>query len=148
MMHKAYTVVIGNALPKFNKYRFPKLDAYWEVDNILPENHSEFPPVSIFPRNISHKFSIVECAGRVGIWPFFNSVLESACLDIKRVAIGITKEDANMVSDALKVYVNSVPLYSEYDQNTYDENLAVLQWLEWWMQWAVKNCETPAIQAY
>ena len=34
----------------------------------------------------------------------------------------------------------------EIDLGKYDPMLARLLWLEWWIGWALKNCETPAIQ--
>lgn len=27
----------------------------------------------------------------------------------------------------------------------YDEDLSVLEWMEWWMEWALKRCERPII---
>jgi hypothetical protein len=27
----------------------------------------------------------------------------------------------------------------------YDGNLARLRWLEWWVDWALKNCKLPAV---
>lgn len=32
------------------------------------------------------------------------------------------------------------------DEGKYDHQLARLIWLEWWVAWALENCETPAIQ--
>jgi hypothetical protein len=36
--------------------------------------------------------------------------------------------------------------YSSPDQGKYDGTLARLIWLEFWMRWALENCETPGIQ--
>jgi hypothetical protein len=30
----------------------------------------------------------------------------------------------------------------------YDYMLARLIWLDWWMRWALENCETPAIENF
>lgn len=32
------------------------------------------------------------------------------------------------------------------DEGKYDHHLARLIWLEWWMRWALANCETPAFE--
>jgi hypothetical protein len=32
------------------------------------------------------------------------------------------------------------------DQGRYDHTLARLLWVEWWMRWALQNCETPAFE--
>jgi hypothetical protein len=36
--------------------------------------------------------------------------------------------------------------YESPDEGKYDPHLARLMWLEWWMDWALANCETPAIE--
>lgn len=35
--------------------------------------------------------------------------------------------------------------WNEPEPTTHDATLARLLWLEWWMDWALKNCERPAI---
>lgn len=32
------------------------------------------------------------------------------------------------------------------DEGRYDHTLARLMWAEWWIQWALDNCETPAFE--
>ena len=61
-------------------------------------------------------------------------------------------KDADFVTKKLNQYKEKaiLPAGFEDDWNyegppRYDYHLARLIWLEYWMQWAVKNCDTPAI---
>lgn len=38
--------------------------------------------------------------------------------------------------------------WEKVDEGKYDACLARLLWLEWWMDWALVNCENPAIYNY
>jgi hypothetical protein len=134
---KRYTIVIGNAVPKFNKYSFPRLDAYWEVENFTIEN------TPIYPIEVSRNFCFLSFAREVGLAKFFDCMFGSNSMTVKFVAMGIRKEDADLFTIILNDYLDS-----GYMINITSENFKILRWLEEWMQWAVKNCETPAIQVY
>lgn len=65
-------------------------------------------------------------------------------------------EHALVINQALKqwreAHPNTEPGFEKFDYRTgessnygYDANLARLIWLDWWVKWALKNCENPAI---
>lgn len=68
-------------------------------------------------------------------------------------------DHALVVDQALKRYrethPHAVPGFEDIDLNTreytnhgYDPMLARLVWLDWWIKWALKNCENPAIRNF
>jgi hypothetical protein len=62
----------------------------------------------------------------------------------------VTKEDVDAVFNALQLYKNTATLPPGWsdDEKTYDYDLARLIWFEFWMRWAVENCETPSFENY
>lgn len=64
----------------------------------------------------------------------------------------ITQADVDLVKDALDKYQAKAILPPGFEKpdhvgpDNYDYHLARLIWLEFWMRWAVDNCEFPAIQ--
>lgn len=150
-----YTFTVGNAVPTSSKEDFPDLVASWEVDDV------QLPGAPVFPgddmtgnsNSRSPSYSVwPDFCRAVGLHEFFYDSMghlragHPGC-------VGITQEDADLVSRALESYraASNLPPGFETDWDydgppNYDYHLARLIWLEWWMQWAVKNCETPAIQ--
>ena len=60
--------------------------------------------------------------------------------------IMLLQDHYHMISDALAVYQRNAKRPPGYDAfGNYDYNLARLMWLEYWVNWALENCETPAI---
>lgn len=58
----------------------------------------------------------------------------------------ITQEHYQTVANALEEYQKHAKRPPGYDDfGNYDYDKARLIWLEYWMKWALKNCETPAI---
>lgn len=73
----------------------------------------------------------------------------------------LTEDDAKYLTEKLEVYklgailppgFAGFPVYDPLaddhvspDEGKYDHQLARLMWLEFWVNWAVKNCENPAI---
>jgi len=69
--------------------------------------------------------------------------------------MGITKDFADELMLALEMYKAKATLppgfEAEWDYDgppNYDYSLARLIWLQWWVNWAITNCETPAISNY
>lgn len=66
----------------------------------------------------------------------------------------INRHDADFVSAALFAYhakhTNATPGFNDWNGNgdatNEDANMARLIWLEYWMRWAVENCERPIVQ--
>lgn len=146
-----YTIVIGNAIPVFNKDKFPVLEAYWEIDNSYYDGYLPFPC-----KKVPRYFSFGGFAKDVGLSSMFNFILTSALYNTsynRKCAVGIRKEDADYVTECLdnfkkfpEIYKKSNGcLYKWRDENNYYYNLEVLIWLEHQMQFAVKNFDTPAM---
>lgn len=68
-------------------------------------------------------------------------------------------EHALVIDQALKrwkeAHPNTEPGFEKFDFMTgessnygYDATLARLIWLDWWVKWALKNCENPAIRNF
>ena len=150
-----YTFTIGNASPSHNKEYFPELYASWEVapaksddapifpgDEMTGNGNSRSPSYSVW-------FDFCCVTGIRGIFYDNHDRLHAS----HPGCIGITKEAADFVTSALAEYKSKATLPPGFEDDfmhkgpaNYDYHLARLMWLEYWMQWAVKNCETPAIQ--
>jgi hypothetical protein len=168
-----YTIKIGNAKPSFDESDFPYLMANWEVEDC------ELPDAPNFPNDINNNknerwpsYSVWDdFTKKTGLYKFFYGKykrvdgIEIESDGLFEAAghpgcIGITKENADFVTEALDKYKAQATLppgFEVYDEHfhdcekegcklNYDCHLARLIWLEWWMQWAVKNCEIPAIE--
>ena len=150
-----YTFTIGNAEPEFSKEYFPELYATWVVSSISMENAPSFPnDVSNNKNSRSPSYiTWADFCRSTDIWSIFFD--ERGRLHAGHPGcIGITKEQVDFVSKKLSNYrTNSKlpPGFERFDGDyidgprNYDYHLARLIWLEWWMRWAVENCETPAI---
>lgn len=155
-----YTIKIGNAVPFHSKEHFPTLSAGWEVEKIfLPDapiflndpaenSNTRWPSYIVW-----HDFCIA-----TGLYDLFY--YQGNLRARHPGCIGIIQEDVNFVTAALTKYKAKATLPPGFEDEkfyfeepfegppNYDYHLARLMWLEWWMQWAFKNCETPAIQNY
>ncbi len=58
----------------------------------------------------------------------------------------LTAEDLASVTDARKRWEEAHPGAEPGWGEGQDYNLATMIWYEWWMKWALENCECPAIQ--
>ena len=149
-----YTFTIGNAVPKHSKEDFPDLYAHWDVEHLSLDDAPCFPNDPTKNGNVrSPSYSVWDQFCRnTGLYDLFY--YGSGNLRAGHPGtIGITKEDADTVSAALAKYKLSATLPPGFEADwfykgpaNYDYDLARLIWLDWWMRWAVENCETPAIQ--
>lgn len=149
-----YTFTIGNAVPKHSKEYFPDLESYWDIEGVRLDEAPSFPnDVSNNGNMRSPSYSVWSNFCRnTGIYDLFYN--ENGNLHAGHPGcIGITKEDVDIVSAALAKYKLTATLPPGFEEgwnytgpDNYDYDLARLIWLEWWMRWAVENCETPAIQ--
>lgn len=148
-----YTFTIGNATPRFDKTDFPHLIAEWGVEGVARDDAPVFENDQMTSNTSSRSPSYsawADFARTVGLYSFFFD--ERGHLHAGHPGcIGITKEDADLVTATLAQYrtkAKSPPGFEDwgYDgPDRVDAHLARLIWLEWWMRWAVENCETPAI---
>jgi hypothetical protein len=151
-----YTFTVGNAVPEFSKEYYPDLEARWVVQAASSAQAPVFPNDEL-TRNTNERspsYSVwSDFCRKTGLYEFFYE--ESGHLKAGHPGcVGITKEDADFVTAALKRYQATATLPPGFEEAfpskdeppRYDYHLARLIWLEWWMRWAVANCETPAIQ--
>ena len=150
-----YTFRIGNATPSFDKDNFPHLGARWVVEPAVHPDAPVFEHDEMTGNSNSRSPSY-------SVWADFchSTGLSSLFYDYRGHlkaghpgCMGITQDDADFVTEALKNYRKEATLEPGFEADwqhegpaTRDYHLARLIWLEFWMQWAVKNCETPAIE--
>lgn len=149
-----YNITVGNAVPEHSKEYFPDLSARWIVEGATSDAAPTFPGDEMTGNGNERSPSYstwADFARTVGLYEFFYD--ERGHLHAGHPGcIGITKEDADLVTAALNRYraqSTLPPGFNSWDYEgpaTFDGHLARLIWLEWWMRWAVENCETPAIQ--
>lgn len=151
-----YNITIGNAVPEFNKEWFPELSARFVVNTQENDDAPVFNGDEMTGKSNcrSPSYSVWDdFAKSTGLHEFFFG---DEALDGKMSqhpgCVGIEQEDADFVTKKLNQYKEKaiLPAGFEDDWNyegppQYDYHLARLIWLEYWMQWAVKNCDTPAI---
>jgi hypothetical protein len=150
-----YTFRVGNAVPSHNKDDFPYLSARWEVEGATSDEAPVFEGDEMTGNTNERSPSYTvwsDFCKATGLYEFFYD--ERGHLHASHPGcVGITKEDANFVTAALNRYRAKSTLPPGFEKEwdyagpaNFDYNLARLMWLEYWMQWAVNNCETPAIQ--
>lgn len=160
-----YTLKIGNAVPHHNK-EYGELYASWEVE---PRNSDDAP---LFPNdevtgngNARHPSysGWSEFCEETGLKALFYDK-ETGLLRGHPGCFILEPHHHATVADALNRWkrratkppgFSAFPVYDEekrdwitQDEDKYDPQLARLIWLEWWMRWALANCETPAIENY
>lgn len=150
-----FTITIGNAIPIFNKDD-GELYASWDVEDLSLEMAPTFvndgltnnsncrcPSYSVWDEFLKY----------AGLHELFMNKYDGLMRDHPGCFI-IEKSHYNLVKAALdnkKLCAQLPPGFnSEEDcisrNIKYDAHLARLIWLEFWMKYAVDNCETPAIQ--
>lgn len=154
-----YTFRIGNAEPYHSK-EDGILSAGWEVKDITLDDAPSFPNDDMTGKSNerSPSYSVwADFCRETGIYHLFYD-------DRGHMLCGhpgcmmITQEDLGVVRaarDRWQAKATLPPGFAgwrvangkvEYpDADKYDATLARILWLEWWMAWALANCETPAI---
>ena len=142
-----YYIAIGNAVPEFSKDD-GYLHACWRVDETANEDAPNFPgDIMTKNRNIRSPSYTgwSEFCEKVGLTELFFDRCEGLFRNHPGCVM-ITQEDYQIVADALEEYKKHAQRPPGYDDfGNYDYNLARLMWLDYWMKWALENCETPAI---
>jgi len=152
-----YTFTIGNATPRHHKDDFPYLSAEWDVDGMTLEDAPTFPgdemTGSSNQRSSSYSVWSSFCK-EVGLYEVFYYETGHLVGSHPGCA-GITKEMCDHVTDRLREWKSKASLPAGFEAEwgykgppNFDYSLARLTWLEWWMRWALENCETPAIANY
>jgi hypothetical protein len=158
-----YTITIGNAKPEFSKDD-GELYARWTVDGQALPNAPVFPHDEMTGNGNSRSpsYSVwAEFCRMTGIYELFLEKYEGL-MDSHPGCKMLRPEHLLIVQAALTKWQHTATLppgfegYPEHDKETgewvtpdagkYDATLARLMWLEFWMRWALENCETPAIE--
>lgn len=149
-----YTFIIGNAVPEFDRECFPELIARWTVKYMTHPDAPVLPndPITLNSNSRSPSYSVwADFCRSTGLYDmFYNS--GGNLIAGHPGCMGITEDDADRVSEVLRLYQRRATLPPGFEKEwdyegepNYDYHLARLIWLEWWMQWAVHNCDIPAI---
>lgn len=128
-----YNITIGNAIVETDKDYFPELDARWRVKGEHHDNAPAFGEPTDYTNARWPSYSgWADFVDSTGLREWHNEKFERhpGC-------VGLTKEDVEIVADALKDYVPK-------DEDDWNKNRLI--WLDYWVRWAVENCETPAIE--
>lgn len=148
-----YDIRIGNAVP-FHSKEYGELYAKWTVQR---DSHAFAPTFlndemtgSSNCRSPSYG-AWAEFSRKMGLYDFFYDDTEGLLRQHPGCQM-ITQEHLDQVQAALIRYQGSTDKkpgfygWDDLDTGEYDGHLARIIWLEWWMRWALANCETPAIE--
>jgi hypothetical protein len=149
-----YTFTVGNAVPKHSKEDFPYLHAEWEVEDTTHPDAPTFPNDEMTGdgNSRSPSYSVwADFCREAGIYGLFYDE-RGHLLAGHPGCIGIDQDFADGVALALRRVRANATLPPGFEEWTYqgtprhDYTLARLMWLDFWVRWALENCETPAIQ--
>ena len=142
-----YYIAIGNAVPDFSK-EDGCLYACWVVEKTVNGDAPRFiGDECTGKRNIRlpSYTGWSEFCEKVGLHDLFFKQYEGLFRQHPGCVM-ITQEHCQTVVGALEEYQKHAKRPPGYDAfGNYDYDLARLMWLEYWMNWALENCETPAI---
>lgn len=156
-----YTLTIGNAVPEFSK-DYGELYARWVVES-TDRPDSPALPNDTNPRKNYRWPSYSGWANfcrEAGIYPLFygdDPQARGGLLENHPGCVLLTEEHYKVVADALVarkaiaehppgfMLDEGYPIPQDGTPGEFDAILGRLVWLEWWMRWALDNCETPAI---
>jgi hypothetical protein len=142
-----YYIAIGNAVPEFSK-DYGELYACWKVVETENDYAPNFPGDHVTAKRNIRMPSYTgwsEFCDKVGLTELFFARPEGLFFQHPGCVM-ITQDHYQQVYDALKEYRKHAKRPPGYDDfGNLDYNLARLMWLEYWMKWALENCETPAI---
>lgn len=149
----SYTFTIGNAVPEFSKDD-GYLSARWVVEDAKLDEAPQFPNDGMTGQTNSRSPAYSAWADfcrSAGIYDVFYD--ERGRLHAGHPGCELlTQDQYTRIKVALEIYQRNATLppgFSDWDgkdEGKYDSTLARLLWLEFWMRWALANCETPAIQ--
>lgn len=154
-----YNISIGNAVPNFSKDE-EELHAWWGVKIERLHHAPIFPNDELTGNsNARHPSYIAwhDFCREAGIHELFYSEDDGlmrqhpGCFPLKDVhleAVKLEIKKRKILSDKPPGFASSEKNDdgSYVDEDKYDAVLARLLWLEFWIDWALKNSETPAIE--
>jgi len=151
-----YNIEIGNAVPYAKEGRFG-----WRVEHIKLDYAPTFPNDWLTGKSNSRSPSYSgwsDFCRLTGLYDLFFEEYEGLMHRHPGI-VPLTKEHHANIKAALEKFQAQHPYtipgckgYPDdedaepFDGDEYSYNLARLIWLEWWMRWALDNCEHPAIE--
>lgn len=148
-----YSITIGNAKPEWSKSD-GELWARWSVDRKALPDAPTFPHDEMTGSGNCRSPSYsgwAEFCRAAGLYDLFLEKWEGLMCEHPGCKM-IEKEHLLQVQAALEKWkrvATKPPGFEGWngeDSDKYDHTLARLIWLEFWMRWALENCETPAIE--
>jgi hypothetical protein len=158
-----YTIRIGNAKPEFSK-EDDELHACWSVEGMASDDAPTFSHDEMTGNGNARSPSYsgwADFCREAGIYDMFLEKYEGL-LDPHPGCKMLKDHHLTQVQAALQRWRprtdkppgfegwpelnKATGEYEAIDRGKYDSTLARLIWLEFWMTWALKNCETPAIE--
>ena len=154
-----YGITIGNAVPVHSK-EDGELSAYWDVPQLALDDAPKFP--NDFTENTNHRSPSYttwsQFTKESGLHTLFFAEWDGLMCEHPGCKM-LNAEHLKEVQKALKKWQKQSSKPPGFESNkftatsieridvgVYDHTLARLLWLEWWMRWALENCETPAIE--
>jgi hypothetical protein len=148
-----YSITIGNAVPFFSK-DYDELYACWEVESATSDEAPTFINDQLTGNSNGRHPSYSawsDFCRTTGLYDLFYKEWEGL-IHKHPGCVMITEDDYAEVHNALEKYKKTAtkpPGFDDWrdsaDKIAYDPYLARLMWLDFWMRWALDNCETPAI---
>ncbi len=158
-----YTITIGNAVPVHSKDD-GELYASWNVDGEAHEGAPVFPNDTMTGNSNQRHPSYsawTDSMRALGLHDLFFAEWEGLFRPHPGCKM-LTPEIAQIITDAVAAYRSTAtkpagcggfPVFDKEretwvapDDGVYDDVLMRGEWLAYWVNWAVANCETPAIQ--
>lgn len=155
-----YNIYIGNATPFWEATEGEERMG-WRVEPAKSDDAPTFPNDGMTANTNSRYPSYTgwdNFCHAAGIHPLFYDQYEGLLREHSGIQI-LTKKHHLIVKGALESFkiqhpttvpgFKGEPLSGEVEPFAGDEfshTLARLIWLEWWMRWALGNCEHPAVQ--
>lgn len=155
-----WTIKIGNATPVFTDDQ-DGLQAHWDVEDTEVDNAPAFPnDASLKTNSRSPSYTVwKEFCQQTGLYDLFYDK-KSGLLKQDQPVVKINQGHLKTIKSALKAYQAKATKPAGFsdckvdadkivyiDVDRYDSTLARLMWLEFWFNWALENCEKPAILA-
>lgn len=158
-----YTITIGNAKPVHSK-EDGYLDARWVVEGVSRDDAPTFPNDDMTGNSNERSPSYTGWADfcrAAGIYDLFYND-DDGLIRPHPGCVMLSEHHLTTVQAALqkwRTHSTKPPGFTGWpkrdpatgqtvtpDEGKYDSTLARLMWLEWWMRWALANCETPAVE--
>ena len=149
----AHTIVVGNAKPYFSK-EDGYLDAGWVVEDAKRNDAPTFPNDEVTGNSNSRSPSYIswyDFCEDAGIHDLFYDEDEGLIQPHPGCNL-LHREHLLIVQAALEKRRKATDKPPGFegpngeDKGKYDATLARLIWLEFWMRWALENCEIPALE--